>query len=262
MLKRRAIGSSLWDESNELRDRPLRDKIVGPGSRLFHEERSHAYVACQCGAFFPPCLSPFFSLRALRTLRFKIPGMAKEVEIKFRIVDLKALTRALKRAGFQQMTKSTHEINALYDLPVAKLRKRGELLRLRKYGKTWVLTHKSKGVAGPHKVRAEHETRVDNGEQMGVILRVLGYLATFRYEKYRAEWSDGIGHVVVDQTPIGDFGEIEGRARWIDRTAAKLGIPRGDYITQTYADLFFAWKKQHRSAATEMTFRAVGRKKL
>ena len=150
-------------------------------------------------------------------------------------------------------------MNALYDLPGQKLRRRGELLRLRKYGDRWVLTHKSKGAAGRHKVRVERETRVDSGDQMDVILRVLGYSPTFRYEKYRAEWSDGIGHVVVDETPIGDFGEIEGPGRWIDRTAAQLGISKADYITQTYADLFFIWKKQHRSAATEMTFRAVGR---
>src|ERR1039458_10512719 len=70
--------------------------------------------------------------------------MAKEVEIKFRIVDQKALTRALKRAGFKRVTRSTHEMNSLYDLPGQKLRKRGELLRLRRYGDEWVLTHKKK----------------------------------------------------------------------------------------------------------------------
>ena len=56
--------------------------------------------------------------------------MAKEVEIKFRIADQKALARALRHAGFKQVTPSTHEMNSLYDLPGQKLRKRGELLRL------------------------------------------------------------------------------------------------------------------------------------
>ncbi|HLM83257.1 MAG TPA: CYTH domain-containing protein, partial [Terriglobales bacterium] len=74
--------------------------------------------------------------------------MPKEIEIKFRIEDLPALARALKQAGFKQLTRSTHEINALYDLPGQKLRKRGEMLRLRKYGETWVLTHKAKSKAG------------------------------------------------------------------------------------------------------------------
>jgi|SRR6202050_3174425 adenylate cyclase class 2 len=186
--------------------------------------------------------------------------MPKEIEIKFRIESLPALTGALKRAGFRQITRSTHEMNSLYDLPGQELRKRGELLRLRKYGDRWMLTHKAKGDSGRHKVRVELETRVENGQQMDAILRALGFAPSFRYEKYRAEWSDGAGHVVLDETPIGNFGEIEGPARWIDRTARALGIASTDYVTQTYAELFFAWKRRARSGAKEMTFGSVGKK--
>src|SRR5450756_2246033 len=132
--------------------------------------------------------------------------MAKEIEIKFRIENLPALTRALKQAGFKQITRSTHEMNSLYDLPGQKLRKRGELLRLRKYGETWVLTHKAKGKAGRHKVRVELETRVENGQQMDAILRALRFAPTFRYEKDRAELSGGTGHVVLDDPLLGWFG--------------------------------------------------------
>jgi adenylate cyclase class 2 len=186
--------------------------------------------------------------------------MPNEIEIKFRIEDLRALTRALKQSGFKEVTRSTHEINSLYDLPGQKLRKRGEMLRLRKYGKTWTLTHKAKSREDRHKKRIALETPVENGRQMDAILRTLGFEPTFRYEKYRAEWSDGEGHVVVDRTPIGMFGEIEGKPRWIDRTARALGISRGDYITQTYAPMFFDWKRRTGSKAAEMTFRAVGSK--
>jgi adenylate cyclase, class 2 len=185
--------------------------------------------------------------------------MSNEIEIKFRVDDLRALNRRLRAAGFRRITPRTHEMNALYDLPGQRLRKRGELLRLREYGKEWVLTHKSKGLAGRHKKRIELETKVSSGEEMDKILRALGYAPTFRYEKFRAEWSDGRGHVVVDETPIGSFGEIEGPPRWIDQTAKKLGIGRTHYITDTYAGLFFAWKRRTRSAAREMTFRAVGK---
>jgi adenylate cyclase class 2 len=185
--------------------------------------------------------------------------MPKEIEIKFRIESLSAIVRALKQAGFKQINRSTHEMNSLYDLPGQKLRKRGEMLRLRKYGEKWVLTHKAKGKEARHKTRVELETTVQNGEQTDAILRALGFNPTFRYEKYRAEWSDGTGHVVLDETPIGNFGEIEGSPRWIDRTARALGIGRSDYITETYAPMFFAWKRRTRSKATEMTFKAVGK---
>ena len=126
-------------------------------------------------------------------------------------------------------------MNSLYDLPGQKLRQRGEMLRLRKYGPNWLLTHKAKGKTGRHKSRVEIETSIRDGNKIDAILRALGFTPTFRYEKFRAEWSRGKGHVVVDQTPIGDFGEIEGPVRWIDQTARALRIAPADYITQTYA---------------------------
>jgi adenylate cyclase, class 2 len=182
---------------------------------------------------------------------------SKEIEIKFRVDDVRALRQRLRAANFRQVTPRTHEDNTLYDLPGHVLQKRGELLRLRKYGTSWLLTHKAKGKAARHKVRVETQTRLDDGGQFQKILRALGFVPSFRYEKFRAEWSDGSGQVVLDETPIGFFGEIEGPSRWIDRTAHRLGIDRQAYITDTYAGLFFAWKQRTRSRAQEMTFRAV-----
>jgi len=182
---------------------------------------------------------------------------SQEIEIKFRVHNLRALARSLRQSGFRMITPRTHEMNTLYDLPGQPLRKRGDLLRLRKYGSSWILTHKAKGKTGRYKIRVENETPVADGEKMEAILRALRFAPTFRYEKFRSEWSDGRGHVVVDETPIGSFGEIEGAARWIDRTAQKLRIVPEAYITDTYAALFFQWKKQNRSAAREMTFAAI-----
>lgn len=182
---------------------------------------------------------------------------SKEVEIKFRIAGLARLNKRLRASGFKLVTPRTHEMNTLYDLPGLKLRKKGELIRLRKYGDQWVLTHKAKGKIGRHKSRVETETKVGDGNKMDSILHALSFKPSFRYEKYRAEWSDGKGHVVVDETPIGHFGEIEGPPRWIDQTAKALKILPSDYITLSYAELFFAWKKQMKSAAREMTFTAI-----
>lgn len=180
-----------------------------------------------------------------------------EVEIKFRVLNPSALNRALRNAGFRLVTASAHEMNTLYDLPGQALRKRGDLLRLRKYGQDWVLTHKAKGKVGRHKSRVENETAVSDGPRTDKILRALGFVPVFCYEKLRAEWSDGRGHVVVDKTPIGNFAEIEGPPRWIDRTARALRVRSSDYITETYAGLFLAWKKQTGNAAKDMTFRAL-----
>lgn len=183
----------------------------------------------------------------------------REVEIKFRVDDLRTLKQRLRGSGFHLKTRRTHEMNTLYDLASQDLRKRGELLRLRQYGSEWLLTHKAKGKPGRHKTRVETETHISDGENLDRILRALGYRPMFRYEKFRAEWSDGTGHIVVDETPIGNFGEIEGPPRWIDRAARALGIRSHDYITQTYAELFFGWRKQSRTPAQQMTFSALSK---
>jgi adenylate cyclase class 2 len=183
--------------------------------------------------------------------------MAQEIEIKFRFDNLRALTRKLRAAGFRVTTRRTHEMNTLYDLPGGVLRARKELLRLRQYGQKWTLTHKSKKETGRHSSREEMETSVGDGKQMDAILRALGFAPSFRYEKFRAEWTDGNGQVVVDETPVGNFCEIEGAPRWIDATARKLGVSEVDYITMNYAGLFAQWKAEANSSADEMTFRAV-----
>ena len=185
-------------------------------------------------------------------------AVPKEIEIKFLIPDLKALARKLSELGFHEDTPSTHEVNTLYDLPGQKLRRKGELLRLRNYGGNWRLTHKAKVKLGRHKSRGELETGVSGGHQMDELLGALGFLPTFVYEKFRAEWSDGQGHVVLDHTPLGDIGEIEGKSRWIDRTASALGLDAKDYITKSYAELFFEWKRKTGSKAMNMTFRECG----
>jgi adenylate cyclase class 2 len=181
-----------------------------------------------------------------------------ETEIKFRIERVAAVNRKLREIGFRLETPRTHEMNTLYDLPGAELRNRKELLRLRQYGKKWTLTHKSGKKTGRHSSRVELETAVDDGKQMDLILRALGYSPSFRYEKFRAEWTDGKGQVVVDETPIGNFCEIEGLPSWIDATAKKLDVAPADYITMNYAGLFAEWKQKTNAAANEMTFGALG----
>jgi adenylate cyclase class 2 len=188
-----------------------------------------------------------------------------EVEIKFLVDDVRALTRKLKDGGFKLQTKRTHEMNTLYDTPDFALRGRGELLRIRKYGEDWVLTHKAKKAGGEnerHKTRVETETKVDDGKKLDSIVRALGFQPSFAYEKFRAEWTDGKGHVVVDETPIGNIAEIEGSARWIDRTARLLGIPEEKYVTKNYATLFQEWRLSTGSKAENMTFRGVGNRNV
>jgi adenylate cyclase class 2 len=179
-----------------------------------------------------------------------------EIEIKFRISDLREIAGRLSALAFYEQTPRTFEQNALYDFPDSRLRRAGEMLRIRHYGDRWTITHKSKGTNQGYKQREELESAVLNGESIGRMLQSLGMRVIFRYEKLRTEWTDGRGHVVLDETPIGDFGELEGEPEWIDEIAAKLGIGRDQYITSSYGELFEHWRRTTGSSAEHMVFSA------
>ncbi|HSZ17332.1 MAG TPA: class IV adenylate cyclase [Terracidiphilus sp.] len=187
--------------------------------------------------------------------------MAIETEIKFRVEDLAGLAARLESAGFRVETPREFESNVLYDTPGRAMRARTEILRIRRYGGKWLLTHKRLPDAGPgedrHKHRIETETEVADGAAIAAIFQSLGLVAAFRYEKWRSEWSDGAGHCVVDETPIGNFAELEGAAEWIDGTAAKLGVDPSQYMTLSYGRLFEQWREEHNSAAQDLTFAAI-----
>ena len=188
--------------------------------------------------------------------------MAIETEIKFRVDHLADLTARLQAAGFTLQTPRAFESNVLYDTPDRQMRARTEILRIRSYAGRWTLTHKRLPDEGPgedtHKHRIETETEISDGDALAQVFLSLGLAPAFRYEKWRAEWTDGEGHCVVDETPIGNYAELEGPAAWIDETAARLGIDPSQYITLSYGRLFDLWREQHTSAAEDLTFDAAG----
>jgi adenylate cyclase class 2 len=62
---------------------------------------------------------------------------------------------------------------------------------------------------------------------------------------------------VVDETPIGNYAELEGADNWIDRISARLGVDPSEYITLSYGRLFDQWREQNASAAEDLTFAAI-----
>jgi adenylate cyclase class 2 len=183
-----------------------------------------------------------------------------EIELKFPIRDLGRLQSLLPGLGFLLDTPRTFEQNTLYDTP-----------------------GKRQPGASPnsdpsrYKVRIETETQLEDGPALGQILQVLGYAPVFRYEKFRAEWSqitpsidgplfaDAVHpaetampaprcHLVIDETPIGDYAELEGPPAWIDETLAKLGVDPYTCLTESYGRLFLNWKERTGSAAENLTF--------
>jgi len=224
-----------------------RPKTVG----VYHQPQGLHRIHCRRS-------ERFCTTRRTPPAVYSLLTMPVETEIKFRTADPNAFCRKLEQAGFHLQTPRSFESNVLYDTPDRAMRARTEILRLRDYAGRCLLTHKRLPDAGPgedrHKHRIETETLVSDGAALAQVFASLGLTPAFRYEKWRSEWEDGEGHCVVDETPIGDFAELEGPAEWIDRTAARLGIDPPQYITLSYGRLFEQWREQHGSAAQDLTF--------
>ena len=195
---------------------------------------------------------------------------AAEIELKFPVSDPTAFQSRLPALGFHLDTPRTFEHNTLYDTPTRDLRERKEILRIRQYGPLCTVTHKRKpGPAEPvdttsYKIRIETETIVAEGSALAAIFLQLGYAPVFVYEKYRTEWSHPIGpdaeataHLVLDETPIGTYAELEGPTEWIDRTLAELKVDPATCLTESYGKLFLDWRERTGSSAEHLTFAAV-----
>jgi adenylate cyclase class 2 len=206
-----------------------------------------------------------------------------EIELKFPIHDLAHLQSRLPILGFQLDTPRTFEHNTLYDTPERTLRLSKQILRLRRYGEIWTVTHKRQpnscaaGDPARYKIRLETESHLEDGPALGAIFEQLGYAPVFRYEKFRTEWSQSTPaidgplfsdaalcaevaepmprcHLVIDETPIGDYAELEGPPAWIDSTLTSLDIDPAICLTDSYGRLFSAWKERTGSPVENLTF--------
>jgi adenylate cyclase class 2 len=164
-----------------------------------------------------------------------------ETEIKLKAASAEAARAALARIGAAPKRSRHLEDNVLFDFAGGPLRARGHILRLRTTPEGAVLTFKGPyRLEGGLKSREEIEASSAEGEGLRVILGRLGLVPTFRYQKYREAFSWNGQEIVVDETPIGVYIEIEGEAEGIHAAAVALGFGPGDYITDSYAALFRA----------------------
>ena len=112
-----------------------------------------------------------------------------------------------------------------------------------------------------YKIRQELETELGDVRVGRLLLKSLGFEPSFRYQKFRTvlEPHKPSGKkltVTLDETPIGNFLEIEGSARNILALSAKLGYKPTDFIQDSYWQLF--QKRRSKSSGTSMIFRKRG----
>jgi adenylate cyclase class 2 len=169
-----------------------------------------------------------------------------ETEVKLEVRNPRALRRRLREAGFRAIQSRHFESNVLFDFPDLRLWKARCLLRLRLADKHWTLTFKGAPLPSRrYKIRKEIDVRVEDGALLREVFETLGLREAFRYEKCRTVYAREAGGckaegrlLVYDETPIGNYLELEGPQRWIDQIARQLGYGPEDYITASYASLY------------------------
>jgi adenylate cyclase class 2 len=182
-----------------------------------------------------------------------------EIEVKLEISDLRKIRQQLKKLGFHERQHRKFEDNWILDFAKTPLFKAHSLLRLREFDGKFLVTFKAPPSKSAHfKIREELETEVADGGAFREILKRLKLRPSFRYQKYRSVFAEKKPDkskkiaVSVDETPIGNYLEIEGPKEAIREIAAHLGYSQRDFITQSYWELYA--RKAVRSRRREMIF--------
>jgi len=170
------------------------------------------------------------------------PDMPIEYEIKLP-GERHRLIQALESIGACPAGPRTLEDDLVLDTPEQKVFRSGGLLRLRRRGDDFLLTLKGPSDEdGVVKARTEVETRVMDGAATLDLFEQLGFQVALRYQKYRTHYDCPVAGcdalaVSLDETPIGDYVEIEGPPEQIHRCAAALGFDKDAYETRSYLEL-------------------------
>ncbi len=182
--------------------------------------------------------------------------MAIEEEVKLVFSDAAAARQAVRATGARLVVPRRLLDDTLFDTSDDRLRQAGTALRLRRDGASGVLTWKGPARAGPVKAREEIETTVGTPSACEALLRALGYRPRFRGQKYREEYTLDGAAVVIDETPLGVFVEIEAEPAAIARVATALGRSPADYRLESYPTLWRQHCMEQRRPFGDMLFDA------
>jgi len=165
-----------------------------------------------------------------------------ETEIKLRMAGATEARQAVARIGAAPRRARHFEDNLLFDDAAGSLRAAGHVLRLRRTepGAAVVTFKGARSVTEGIRSREEIETDVLDADAMEGVLRALGFRPVFRYQKYRECYAWRDVEIVVDETPVGTYLEVEGPLATIHAAAEALGFRRDDYVADSYVALFRA----------------------
>jgi len=165
-----------------------------------------------------------------------------EIEVKIACDDLECL----RRAGFNLiLARPRHfEDNWLMDWPDQRLFKQGAALRVRSVEDEGWVTFKGEveeSASSVLKIREEIEAHTNAPLRMAELLERIGLRRAFRYQKYRTIYTYALNgrelKIAFDETPMGNFIEIEGDEMGVLNAIEQAGFTRSNIIRESYPEL-------------------------
>jgi adenylate cyclase, class 2 len=182
-------------------------------------------------------------------------GLREEIEVKLAEPDLDAVRARLRDHTAQLRAARHEEVDDLFDDPDRKVSGSGRTLRLRRAAGRSILTYKGAArFQGGVKTREEREVEVSDAEEAEGILAGLGLSRRFRYEKRREEWDLEGCVVALDETPIGNFVEVEGDPSAIRRVFVRLDLDFTEAIPYSYPELYQRRRKEDPTLPPDMVW--------
>lgn len=171
----------------------------------------------------------------------------QEIEVKFYVRDLGKIAQSLQRLNAHLAQERALETNLRFDTADTALSRQRRVLRLRRPAPGFtsndpqgLMTYKGPTQSGQAiSIRQEIEVVVDDFEAARHLLEALGYQIVTMYEKWRTVYRMDQVDIDLDQTPLGNFIEIEGpNTASIQDVAQKLGLDWEARSGESYMALF------------------------
>ncbi|MFH0972133.1 MAG: class IV adenylate cyclase [Candidatus Micrarchaeota archaeon] len=174
--------------------------------------------------------------------------MKLETEVKIAVKDPQGMRKRLKAAGAVH-ARTARQYDGIFDFPDGKLKKHGEVMRLRVFEPVWpdgekkaIVTFKGKkrekGIA---KVREETEFETDDIGGALLALHELGLEKKLEYLKVTEFYRLGKVKITLDHFPhyheLGYFIELEANKPEIEKGMKRLELSAKDVVHETYPEI-------------------------
>ena len=163
-----------------------------------------------------------------------LPQIRNKMFYKF----LSFYSRIWGRLGGGLIQPRVLEIKLRFDNSDGDFQREGRVLRLRRDDAIRLTYKDGSQLLDGALSRREIEFAVSDFDSAKQFIEALGYKVFFVYEKFRATFELDDAHIMLDETPIGNFIEIEGAMEALKPIAKKLGLNWDAAIPASYHALF------------------------